>query len=888
MPFEVITSRAPTFGAQPLPNVDDSSLTGAAVAKLGTAMGGFAEQLSRAQDQLQHSTAVTDYLTKSEAIRDKYRNDPEPATAPQRARDELQTTLNETLGSVSNPTIRAQTGAMLTRQLISSHAEVSQTALIAQKHTDTASWEQQSAILGQQWANANSDVQRAAIRDSVARLVDGSRGAGWVDAGQAQLRLRAWDVSSENARADRLVNTDPGLAMRVLNEPGTFPALDPTTLEGKKRSAQAAWDNRNQQNAQDTTKRDPALGAILYGRVTTPAQVDAVFERGLIPQESGGRAAAVSPAGALGIAQLMPDTARGMARKLGLSDVAGLSESALADRLKSDPDLNQRLGKAYLKEGLDAYGGNLWGALARYNAGPGNAKDPRADAWHREAVDKFGPNYSAGQLASIVPFGETKGYVLKIASRLGVDPNAPAPSFAGSHAAAAAVDAEIASQQAASLKIQRAVAEADKGESDAYLANRRLGSAADPALEQRIKGPLIQAAALGDAEATKRLREYALVDELAPVARTAWQMRPADLAAVSTAEEQRRRLGTGFGERDARRLDTVNEVLAVQSRDIDKDKVGMGEKAGLYTATAIPVNADVRSPEFKAALGYREGNALAAQNHFGGNLNVFRPDEKAAIKARYDGASPEEKIAMLGAIAGALGGRAGQAAVKELVGDTPTGRFAAGLWGEDPEVAGSLLKGAAAAEAEKGFSPAKGVNIKTYTAEKATALPSGMFAVAMRGGESGPYADMAQAIDARYAFLSARAGDASGNVDTARLKQAATDVTGGILSQNGRPVIAPRRGMSQREFDGVMWGLKDADVAGVTTGDGTPVPLDYVRGSGKLHAVGDGRYVVQVNRDDGDPKYAQKDGRPWELDLRGRESVKLPVTLAAGAVGASP
>ena len=76
----------------------------------------------------------------------------------------------------------------------------------------------------------------------------------------------------------------------------------------------------------------------------------------LVWQESRWRAAAVSPAGALGLAQLMSGTAR----ELGVDP--------------NNPNANLEGGARYLRMQLDAFGGDIEKALAAYNAGPGRVK----------------------------------------------------------------------------------------------------------------------------------------------------------------------------------------------------------------------------------------------------------------------------------------------------------------------------------------------------------------------------------------------------------------------------------------------------------------------------------------------------------------------------------
>ncbi len=113
-----------------------------------------------------------------------------------------------------------------------------------------------------------------------------------------------------------------------------------------------------------------------YGAEITAAAkkhgIDPALLAGLVKQESGFNPSAGSPAGARGLTQLMPATAAG----LGVTNVL-------------DPAQNLDGGAKYLRQQLDAFGGDVTRALAAYNAGPG-------------AVQRYG---------GVPPYAETQNYV---------------------------------------------------------------------------------------------------------------------------------------------------------------------------------------------------------------------------------------------------------------------------------------------------------------------------------------------------------------------------------------------------------------------------------------------------------------------------------------------
>ncbi len=122
-------------------------------------------------------------------------------------------------------------------------------------------------------------------------------------------------------------------------------------------------------------------------------------------RESEFNAAAVSPAGARGLMQVMPGTASDMARATGLP--------FSATRLTSDPGYNARLGTAYLSRLRGEFGEATILLAAAYNAGPG-----RPRRWVTEFGDPREAGVDAVDWIERIPFTETRNYVMRVTEAL--------------------------------------------------------------------------------------------------------------------------------------------------------------------------------------------------------------------------------------------------------------------------------------------------------------------------------------------------------------------------------------------------------------------------------------------------------------------------------------
>ncbi len=140
---------------------------------------------------------------------------------------------------------------------------------------------------------------------------------------------------------------------------------------------------------------------------TYSVDVDPEVAMSIARRESELNEAAVSPAGAQGLMQIMPGTARDVSRDLGI-------EYSKA-RLTSDWRYNARLGTAYLGSLLKLYDGSYLLAFAAYNAGPN-----RVAEWIEEYGDPRDSVIDKVNWVEHIPYRETRDYVMRVMESLHV------------------------------------------------------------------------------------------------------------------------------------------------------------------------------------------------------------------------------------------------------------------------------------------------------------------------------------------------------------------------------------------------------------------------------------------------------------------------------------
>ncbi len=421
---------------------------------------------------------------------------------------------------------------------------------------ELASFLQSDAIQGR---NISSGM-----RDTILGLRQGI-----LDAGQTRANIGLTGAQTDQTRAN--IGLIDANRQNVLGRLGIAQAA-----EGRAASEyQYGVDQRNELNG----LTGGLIGAVQEGRAngygTGLAGIQAAGRQGdyafqaamlqgaVIQQESGGNPNAVSPVGATGIMQLMPETAADpgfgvrnifdIAESLGFDPGSRSAEDA--QRLMRDPEVNATMGTEYLTAMLERYQGDVPRALAAYNWGAG-----RADNWNGDV--------------STLP-AETQGYLRNIMGNVGQGQPAAQPRSANADFAdALAASVNLPPDQALELLNQ---AYAAQGEGQA-----RIDAEAAAAAQERSA-----AAILGAVDDPTNLTGAAVTNTLLddPTFTSAGER----LSAVQRADgllAEGQPLGSVLNpgiEQDAVISGTVDATLRASDREFDAlPQTRMLERAGRF------------------------------------------------------------------------------------------------------------------------------------------------------------------------------------------------------------------------------------------------------------------------------------------------------------------
>jgi soluble lytic murein transglycosylase len=210
----------------------------------------------------------------------------------------------------------------------------------------------------------------------------------------AQNRLvRAYRQMAYYGRADEQMQFTRALAESLNTPTERDLAIELSKQLGRRDLA--VWVTRAARNSGDSFYVRDA-----FPTINTTPRTSWALANGITRQESSFDQNAISYAGARGMMQLMPGTAREQANKLGVAyDPSRLHE----------PAYSVMLGSAYFQRMLDTWNGSVPLAVASYNAGSGNVRkwinaygDPRTGR-----VDMVG-------WIEAIPYSETRGYVQRV------------------------------------------------------------------------------------------------------------------------------------------------------------------------------------------------------------------------------------------------------------------------------------------------------------------------------------------------------------------------------------------------------------------------------------------------------------------------------------------
>ena len=284
-------------------------------------------------------------------------------------------------------------------------------------------------------------------------------------------------------------------------------------------------------------------------------------------------------------------------------------------------------------------------------------------------------------------------------------------------------------------------------------------------------------------------------------------------------------------------------------RELDKNwdehPQEMAARTGMIPRQAVPLNLSdpralaqslVERNAISEAIGARRGGVVPPAFDKGGT-------DVNDVKSFLANAQPGDKAAFFGIMANALSEPVLHSTMRLLGGDNPKdmAQAAAGTLMKDaPGVGESIIRGLGAMQNER-FDAEK-QDKQSFYADLDKNLPPTMFDAVGRTAATGPYNVLTTMVRARYADIAAGSGKSEYNRDA--LTSAIDDVTGGVRTFNGGQVIAPQRGMSQGDFDGIEQNLTDADFKGAHTASGEPITADMIKRNGRLESAGNGKYHV--------------------------------------------
>ena len=244
-----------------------------------------------------------------------------------------------------------------------------------------------------------------------------------IDSGEASAEARAKIDKDDVVRAFKLMADAGGrndLYIFLWSFANRF-----TTADEMNAAADVAWNEGGatmavrlakaaaQKNIDIDSWSYPVRALPEWKQIGRPVERSLVFA--LSRQESEFNPGAGSKVGAQGLMQIMPATAKLIAKRYGLKYSAGV--------LTGDPSYNVKLGAAHLGDLISDFGGSYVLTLVAYNAGPRRSRE-----WVAEYGDLRSGDVDPVDWVESIPFQETRQYVQKVLQNLHVYRSRLAPA----------------------------------------------------------------------------------------------------------------------------------------------------------------------------------------------------------------------------------------------------------------------------------------------------------------------------------------------------------------------------------------------------------------------------------------------------------------------------
>lgn len=323
-------------------------------------------------------------------------------------------------------------------------------------------------------------------------------------------------------------------------------------------------------------------------------------------------------------------------------------------------------------------------------------------------------------------------------------------------------------------------------------------------------------------------------------------------------------------------METAERTAKRVAEAMQNDPIGYGAQRQ-WTGQVPALDLAAGPDAVGAAFGARQNsiNLLEARGMIQPGTSALRPQDKAVLNQVMTQGTPGEQAQLFNAMSSNLSTQTYMATMGALAGDanSRTTASAGALYQYNPQVAEGVLRGQALLKENPNFAPKKTDDNQTSIDE---ILPPQAFGAGLEGSRQ----MLLDSARARYADLSNSVGDTSGEFNQERMTQSINEVTGGMVDFNGQNIIAPKYGMSQGDFDGIVTNLTDDALAGAITSEGQQITARDLRSYGRLRAVGDGRYLLEFGLENAptfamskpvmaDSVTARAGGGAFVLDLRG-------------------